>query len=132
MIGLCFHHEKCTHRRAAWVTLTDLLDLDRVYEVGTPDGWPDKNWIQVAAYGMALAEGHAVPVLIMPDNERYFPTPLPIFNHPKNALYIFGYDLDEPLAVRGVALRVYVPIGPVGASQAAALVLYDRLAKAWR
>lgn len=65
-------------------------------------------------------------------------TPLRQFDHPREALYIFGKATLNPLVAYGRAgdLSVWIEtpqqLGALWPHQAAAIVLYDRQVKAWR
>lgn len=65
-------------------------------------------------------------------------TQLPEFDHPKDALYVFGRTGLSPLAAFGqeddqsVVIPTRQDKGLLWAHQAAVIVLYDRLVKSWQ
>lgn len=65
-------------------------------------------------------------------------TPLPEFEHPDDALYVFGRTSLSPLVAYGqdddssVVIPTQFDKGLLWAHQAASIVLYDKLVKSWQ
>jgi len=101
----------------------------------------DRSWSHLLSFfDVPFASEHlpdSVPVYLVVNHHGHYPVgdaiPLPEFEHPARESYVFGDDKDEkPLVPPPGAVQVTIPTEyPLGlyASQAAAIVLYDRMVK---
>lgn len=135
---MCFFYTENVRRNDEWEELDKAFPECKTWELnqsltkGTVMYLNNSNGIKSLT---ELPEGYDI-ILIQPKGGREIQgeTSLIDFNHPENCIYIFGTD-DWYLPakfIEGINIKdkVYIPIqGELWASQAAGMVLYDRLLK---
>jgi len=135
--GICFHFDPDLKIRDYWSYIFENFKIKDLWEVGRPDKI-ESNWQKPRAIDAisALPKDKSM-VVGSPKNGRYMPgtIPLPEFQHPENALYVFGSDRANlyPELFKGYEYQlVYIPGDSsitMYSFQAGIVFMYDRMVK---
>lgn len=136
MVGVCMQ-TRGTHSTKQWDYVLSNFELspNHVWHRGELQNYTGK-FQQCITNVDELPE---VPLIIIQPQEGKYITgkiSLATFEHPKNAIYFFGADHEHltpgELGSRIPEYQVYIPVkGEMFSWVAAAVVLYDRIIKAW-
>ncbi len=140
MLRLCFCYNNNMWELNQWGYLLATFFVDEVYVIGTdPERVKDSGILKKAILIDTADElPKAELVVAAPPDGKYIQgeTPLSVFDHPEDAIYLFGPDMqhlsDKQLGDRKPDHKIYItPEGKYEfyAHMAAGIFLYDRRVK---
>jgi hypothetical protein len=137
VFGICFAYENNDRTRNEWSYLVDWFDVASAFEYGKPEN------VRGTPYTTAIDSMADLPdqplIVLAPLDGRHIQgeTSLHDFDHPDDAIYVFGNNhlhmSESPLFSGREYSSVYIPThkSELFAVFAATLTLYDRGAKQW-
>jgi len=123
-VAICFHYDSAN--RAHWDYLCRAYDI-LAYEIGTPEDDMTGRFEFIDS----VADLPDCTLVGVQSRDAKFSgiNCLPFFEHPKDVIYIFGHNHKHNASIH-VDTSVHIPTHRcLWASQAAAIVLYDRYSK---
>ena len=92
--AICFHFDPNLMRREYWSYVFENFGISEVYEVGRPDDIDSNYYEPTVISSLAELPKRRPLVVAAHQNAKYIQgtVALPDFEHPKNAIYIFGSD----------------------------------------
>ncbi len=111
MVGLCIHYEPHPQRREWWSYVAGWYGVEKIWEIGQP---PDVERL-TRFLPEPITSIDELPdsnlVVLQPKDGRYVQGLVNIddFDHPKDAIYCFGYDHGNFEPIEREAAYVYVP-----------------------
>jgi tRNA(Leu) C34 or U34 (ribose-2'-O)-methylase TrmL len=134
-VGVCYEYSYKQIIHDQWLLNIRAFNVQGYERKSFEDEINRDNIISIASIS-DLPKNHQL-VVVSPQNGRYVQasTSLHDFSHPSNAIYYFGTDeghMTKKELNNTTYEAIYLPISEhLWSSQAASIILYDRLTKLW-